>query len=63
MKRYGKTRKDTKKYSIKFENEYQDRELNLTDEKTQKDTKRHEKKRKIHYKMRKDRVYIDNRFF
>ena len=31
--------------------------------KTRKDLKRHEKKRKIHDKMRKDRVYNDNRLF
>ena len=42
--------------------------MNLTHEKTrrgktEKDTVRHEKTRKIHYKMRKDRLYIDNRLF
>ena len=56
------------KYIIKCENEYQDRVLNLTHEKTRrgktrKDMKIYEKTRTLHYKMRKDRVYIDNRLF
>ena len=56
--------KNKSKVGLKpFNNEYQDRELNLTGEKTLKDMKRHKKTRKIHYKMRKDRVYIGNRLF
>ena len=68
MKTYRKTQKRQEKYIIKCENEYQDRVLNLTHEKTRrektrKDMKTYEKTRTLHYKMRKDRVYIDNRLF
>ena len=58
LKSVGRTNKS--KVGLKpFNNEYQDGVLKLTDEKPLKDMKRHEKTRKIHYKMRKDRVYID----
>ena len=68
---HEKTWKDTErheKYIIKCENEYEDRGLNFTDKKTPKDTerkdmKRYGKTRTLHYKMRKDRAYIDNRLF
>ena len=58
LKSVGRT--NISKVELKpFNTKYQDRVLNLTDEKTLKDMKRHEKTRTKHYKMQKDRIFID----